>query len=320
MGRRRKCRFPAGATKRDGRSKQSSKRQQGLGNRRLSEPERARRGDNPTGLVNGNKNPAVADLKVFVHQHPVEIDPIGISDVLIVVLDSRAPRSKDWPSTAWRMRLKKFCLNTALLVVDIQIGFDDPRWGSRNNPGAEGNVAQLIAAWRAAAMPVIHVHHDSLDPAGLLRRGAPGNAPKSQAKPLAGEAVYRKRVNSAFIGTNLEVDLRNLGIEALVIVGLTTNHCVSTTARMASNLGFKTFVIADATATFDRAGLDGILRGAEEVHAAALSDLQSEFAIIADTRATLASLDNLDGLAASRLELQVLRQTRPDCLSKAAAS
>jgi nicotinamidase-related amidase len=180
--------------------------------------------------------------------------------------------------------------NAALLVVDMQVGFDDPSWGIRNNPMAEANVAAVLAAWRAARAPVIHVHHDSPHPSGLLRRGARGNVPKPEAQPLESEAVYRKRVNSAFIGTSLEADLRARGIEALAIVGLTTNHCISTTARMAGNLGFVTFVLADATATFDRASLDGRLRPADEVHDAALSDLQDEFAQVVDTRAVLAAL------------------------------
>ena len=180
--------------------------------------------------------------------------------------------------------------NTALLVVDMQLGFDDPAWGARNNPMAEANVAAVLAAWRAAGAPVIHIHHDSPNPSGLLRQGTRGNAPKPEAAPIAGEKIYRKSVNSAFIGTSLEADLRDLGIDAVAIVGLTTNHCVSTTARMAGNLGLKTFVLADATATFDRANLDGQIRLANDVHNAALSDLQDEFAEIIDTNRALAAL------------------------------
>ncbi|THD83239.1 MAG: isochorismatase family protein [Phenylobacterium sp.] len=180
--------------------------------------------------------------------------------------------------------------DAALLVVDVQSGFDDPAWGRRNNPAAEANVAAAIAAWRAADGRVIHIHHDSPEPTSVLRPGAPGNAPKPEAQPAPGEPIYRKRVNSAFIGTSLEADLRQLGVEALAIVGLTTNHCISTTARMAGNLGFETFVLADATAAFDRPHLDGRLRPAEEVHEAALSDLAGEFAHVVDTRSVLVAL------------------------------
>ena len=178
----------------------------------------------------------------------------------------------------------------ALLVIDVQRGFDDPAWGPRNNPEAEAHVARLIAAWRGAGAPVVHVHHDSPDPAGRFRLDGPGHAPKPEAAPGPGETVYRKRVNSAFIGTGLEADLRRLGIDTLVIVGLTTNHCVSTTARMAGNLDFRTLVVADATAAFERPGMDGRPRPAEAVHDAALSDLSDEFAQIVDTAAVLAAL------------------------------
>jgi nicotinamidase-related amidase len=186
--------------------------------------------------------------------------------------------------------LKDLSPNPALLVIDMQIGFDDPAWGPRNNPDAEANVAVLLAAWRAARAPVIHVHHDSPEPSGRLRRGTPGHAPKPEAEPHGGERVYCKTVNSAFIGASLEADLRAQGIGTVAIVGLTTNHCISTTARMAGNLGFTTFVAADATATFDRAHLDGRVRPAQEVHNAALSDLQGEFAQVVDTGWLIAAL------------------------------
>jgi nicotinamidase-related amidase len=178
----------------------------------------------------------------------------------------------------------------ALLVIDMQKGFDEAIWGARNNPEAEACVALLAQAWRQSAATVVHVHHQSTSSMGCFRPGTQGIEPKPQAIPRAGEVIYHKRVNSAFIGTSLETDLRKLGIENLVIVGLTTNHCVSTTARMAGNLGFETYVVADATATFDRAGADGRLRPAAEVHNAALGDLHGEFAEIIDTKTVIAAL------------------------------
>ncbi len=178
-----------------------------------------------------------------------------------------------------------------LIVVDVQRGFDDPSWGPRNNPGAEANIARLVDRWRETSRPVFHVMHDSLSPTSPLRPGSPGNDPKPEAQPREGEPVHRKTVNSAFIGTTLEADLRRADLETLVVVGLTTNHCVSTTVRMAGNLGFDTFLVSDATATFDRVGVDGRPRPAAEVHAAALSDLQGEFATLVDTEAVLAGLD-----------------------------
>ena len=180
--------------------------------------------------------------------------------------------------------------NTALLVIDVQKGFDNESWGARNNPSAETVIADLIGAWRAFGQPVVHVRHDSSSESGSFHPSKSGNDAKPEAQEAPGEPVYHKNVNSAFIGTSLEADLRADNIETLVIVGLTTNHCVSTTARMAGNLGFRTLVVEDATATFDRAALDGTIRPAAEVHAAALSDLADEFAEISSSSQVLTSL------------------------------
>jgi nicotinamidase-related amidase len=177
-----------------------------------------------------------------------------------------------------------------LLVIDMQRGFDDPRWGRRNNPALEERASEVLRAWRANARPVMHVRHMSTDPASPLRPRQPGNDFKAATAPRPGEVVIEKRVNSAFIGTSLLEDLRRAGCQALTIVGLTTNHCVSTTARMAGNLGFDTCVVSDATATFDRVGPDGAQHRAEEIHAIALSDLHGEFATVLDTAAVMAAL------------------------------
>ncbi len=180
-------------------------------------------------------------------------------------------------------RMADLSQETALIVVDVQQAFLDPRWGQRNNPNAEANIARLLATWRNSERPIRHVVHDSVEPNSLLRPGLPGNAIQNAAAPKAGEPIYRKHVNSAFIGTNLERDLRQDGIDTLIIVGLTTNHCISTTVRMAGNLGFKTYLVSDATATYDRLALDGTVRSADAVHTAALSDLHQEFATVVDT-------------------------------------
>ena len=175
--------------------------------------------------------------------------------------------------------------NAVLLVIDVQKGFDDPFWGPRNNPALERNVRRLQDAWRRTGRPIVHVRHMSTSPTSALRPGQPGNEIKDDVAPLAGEPVVEKSVNSAFIGTTLEADLRRRGVDTLVITGLQTNHCVSTTARMAGNLGFDTYVVADATATFDRAGHDGVVRPAELLHTVALADLHGEFATIVETDA-----------------------------------
>ncbi len=167
--------------------------------------------------------------------------------------------------------------NTALILIDVQQGFDDPMWGKRNNPDAEANIALLLKAWRKAERPIIHIQHCSVNPIYPLHPDNSGNAFKPEAMPIEGEPIFQKTVNSAFIGTNLEEYLREEGIENLVIVGLTTDHCVSTSVRMAGNLGFNVRLVSDATATFSKTGPDGREYAADEIHAVNLASLHGEF-------------------------------------------
>src|SRR3546814_159900 len=164
-----------------------------------------------------------------------------------------------------------------LLPIDVQRAFDDPSWGRRNNPAMEAQGLRLLAAWRGAGRPVIHVKHNSALPNSTLRPGQPGNAFKPGFEPLAGEALIEKTVNAAFIGTALEGELRARGIEQIVAFGIATDMCVSTSVRVGANLGFDMMVVADACATFDQRAPDGETIGAELLHRVHRTPLNPQF-------------------------------------------
>lgn len=169
--------------------------------------------------------------------------------------------------------------DTALLIIDVQKGFDDPEWGNRNNRDAEKQIQRLLETWRETGRPIIHVQHMSCEGESPLRPNQQGNEFKPETAPRAGEPVFQKEVNSAFIETNLETHLHDREIQSIVITGLTTNHCVSTTTRMAENLGFNPIVVTDATAAFEQEGVDGQKHSAATVHEVALANLRDEFAV-----------------------------------------
>lgn len=177
--------------------------------------------------------------------------------------------------------------NTTLLIIDVQKGFDEPFWGERNNPQAEDNIVRLLDAWRKHKRPVFHIQHMSLSPNSPLNPKHPGNAIKDALQPREGEPLIQKNVNSAFIGTDLEQQLRRIRCNSLVIVGLTTPHCVSTTTRMAGNLGFKTYLVSDATAAFELTDHNGRTYSAQEIHDVTLATLNGEFARVVDTETLL---------------------------------
>ena len=180
--------------------------------------------------------------------------------------------------------------NTALLVIDVQEAFNErvALGHGRNNPNAEANIARILDVFRKAELPVFHIHHASTEPGSLFSPEKSGFAVQAFAQPLKGERAIVKTVNSSFIGTPLEAELRQAGIKRLIIAGATSNHCVETTTRMAGNLGFEAHLVRDAIWAFDQLGVDGEHHLAEDIHQMTLANLNGEFATVTDTKTVLA--------------------------------
>ncbi|HEY3929651.1 MAG TPA: cysteine hydrolase family protein [Candidatus Koribacter sp.] len=180
--------------------------------------------------------------------------------------------------------------HAVLLIVDVQSGFDnEAHWGPRNNPGAEANIARMLGAFREVGRPVIFIQHMSQEPKSPLRASEPGNAIKPEIAPR-GERVFQKTVHSAWINTPLERTLRAAAQDTLVVCGLTTDHCVSTTTRMGSDMGFTIYLVDDACACHDRKTHDGRTIPAAQVHEAELAALHNEFATVVKTQTVLDAL------------------------------
>ena len=173
----------------------------------------------------------------------------------------------------------------ALILVDIQKAFNDEEYwgGNRNNIDAEEKCELILSKWRELKLPIFHVRHSSQNPESKLHKTNAGFEIMDVVKPIDDEPIITKDVNSAFIGTDLKERLDNKGLQTLVVVGLTTNHCISTTVRMAGNYGYETILISDATATFDRVGINGEKYSSEIIHNTTLANLKDEFALILNT-------------------------------------
>ncbi|MEC5241012.1 cysteine hydrolase family protein [Bacillus mycoides] len=176
----------------------------------------------------------------------------------------------------------------ALIIIDVQEAFNLPYWGVRNNLLAEENMKSLLEEWRKRKLPVFHIQHVNKENVqSMFYQHVETVNFKEEVQPMPDEIIIQKSVNSAFIGTNLEEQLREQNCNTVVIVGLTTNHCVETTTRMAGNLGLTTYLVSDATATFNRKGLDGTEYSAEDIHNMTLVNLHDEFAKIVTTEGVL---------------------------------
>lgn len=189
--------------------------------------------------------------------------------------------------------INQFGKDSALLLVDVQKGVDVlQHWGGptgrRNNPNAEANMLKVLAAWRKTGQVVAFTRHNSREAVSPLKFSLPTGEQKPGFETVAGDIVVEKDVNSGFVGTSLEVQLRRAGVSRLVLVGFFTNMCIESTARMSGNLGFDTYVVHDCCATSNRVGIDGTDYEPEQVHNMAIANMHGEFCTAITTTNALA--------------------------------
>jgi nicotinamidase-related amidase len=180
--------------------------------------------------------------------------------------------------------------NAVLLPIDMQQAFDAPPWPRRWNDRVDANGLAVLAAWRASGRPIIHVRHDSVEAGSTLTFGQPGNDFRPGFGPQGDEPLVSKSVNAAFIGTDLDLRLRRMGIETIVTFGISTDMCVSTTFRVGSNLDYRMIVVGDACDCFDLPDGEGGTVRAEDVQRAHLATLGLEFGTVTNTAALLDAL------------------------------
>lgn len=178
--------------------------------------------------------------------------------------------------------IEKFDKSTALLLVDVQEGVNDVKYyggpsGKRNNDNAEENMRCLLTEWRRLGKQVAFIRHNSRELNSPLKLSLETGKQIEGLDIHESDIVVDKDVNSGFIGTSLEVELRRSGIDRLVVMGFYTNYCIETTVRMAGNLGFDTYLVHDACAAINTLGHDGTYYDADLVHNMSIASLHGEF-------------------------------------------
>jgi nicotinamidase-related amidase len=204
---------------------------------------------------------------------------------------------------------------TALVIIDMQRDFLEPGGfgAALGNDVTRLQVAvapcrAVLDAARARGLLVIHTregHRPDLsdaprlkvergDPAlrigapgpmgRILVRGEPGHDIIAELCPQAGEPVIDKPGKGAFYQTDLDLMLRNRGIETLLVGGVTTEVCVNTTVREANDRGYRCLVLADCCASYF-----------PEFHTAGLAMIKAQGGIFGSVTTSQAMLDALAG-------------------------
>jgi nicotinamidase-related amidase len=180
---------------------------------------------------------------------------------------------------------------TGLLLIDVQNDyFQDGRFPLEGMEAASVQAARLLAAFRRAGLPVIHVRHENPSAeAPFFRPGTAGAEIHASVAPEGDESVVVKQHPNSFLGTNLGELLDARGIRRLAIVGAMSNMCIDAGTRAAADLGYECLVAEDACAAMTIA-FQGTTVPARSVHAAFMGALGLGYAKVAAASALLDQL------------------------------
>jgi len=205
----------------------------------------------------------------------------------------------EWPSDYFNVELDIDPNSTGLFVIDMQNYCIEPQYDlahslmrsnrrvfdefSQRLPGVVGRAQQLLSAFRTQGRRVIFTRNAVLLPDGedlVVRRrkreraaltatkgqsghlpalGSPGHEIISNLRPMPGELVLDKSTSSAFNSTAIELFLRNLGLQTLVMAGLASDFCVQLTALDAADRGFNVIIASDACTTIDAGSHEAVM-------------------------------------------------------------
>lgn len=172
--------------------------------------------------------------------------------------------------------------DSALIMIDCQNTYRKGVMQLTNVEPAILEARKLLSRARVLKVPVIHIRHDA--GAGTpYDVNAEIGAICDEVAPIAGELVITKNYPNSFMATDLDQQLKNLGIKNIVLAGFMTHMCINSTAHGGFNLGYNVTVIASATATRPLQAANGKVLTAQQVQDGAIASTRDLYAAVVDT-------------------------------------
>ncbi|MEM9937980.1 MAG: isochorismatase family protein [Pseudomonadota bacterium] len=177
---------------------------------------------------------------------------------------------------------------TPLVILDVQDAINQPIWDGKNNPDYLSVIENLLGKWREHGWPVIHVKHDEATPSSTYYSDGPWNAIQKSVSPRPSETVVIKYQNCAFIRTDLEKTLVELGAKQFVLVGVVIHNSMDATIRAGKALGYDIILPTDATTAVPVTASDGRHWDAHDVFQITLAILGNEYAALSSSKEIIA--------------------------------